>query len=74
MELAPVASSRRELSRDYIGLRITGGEFESAGGEFDSIGGRSRLDAQVGDLICLSRQTDQDSFDDELDGTLFFFI
>lgn len=65
MELSPVAASRRELSRDYIGLNIGGGEFESAGGEFDSIGGRSRLDVHVGDLICLSRLAEQESIDQD---------
>lgn len=73
MELTPMATSRSELSPDYIGLQIggtAGGEFEpSAGGEFDSISGRSRLDLHVGDIVCLSRQIEQDSSDDQdLDG------
>lgn len=73
LELSPAAAIRRDLSRDYIGLQMSGGDFESAGGEFDSMGGRSRLDVQVGDLICLSRQhttrnDENDSIDNDDDG------
>lgn len=64
MELTPWAVSLRD-SRDYIGITM-GGDFEST--ELDSVEGRSRVEANIGDLICLSRQTDTDSIEDNYDG------
>jgi hypothetical protein len=50
MELTPFASSLKQ-SRDYLGLNI---EKLNADLDIDSFGGFSKLEANVGDILCLS--------------------
>ena len=50
MELTPFASSLKQ-SRDYLGLTI---DSKSAGTEYETMSGLSKIEANVGDVLCLS--------------------
>ena len=62
MELTPFASSLKQ-SRDYLGLHI---ETLSVDSESDYFGGLSRLEANIGDVICLSSINQANSDEDDL--------
>lgn len=77
IELTPISTTRRDFSRDYIGLVIsdTSGDFDTIppGNQLDSIGGRSRIEANLGDIICLNRQLDS-YYDQSANGSDYVFI
>jgi len=61
MELTPFASSLKQ-SRDYLGLNI---EKLNADLDIDSFGGFSKLEANVGDILCLSNINPSTNDDDD---------